>query len=192
MPASIPTPENNIPRRGISPSSLIHEGACPSSASERTIRPRPNIAASMVESIAEMSIIFIAVPAQVSPHLAKAATNGLSFSDSSEIGISSDKPKNAKKYSPTKDVIVYRMACGTVLVGLRVSEAANPIISKPAKVKTTINILPASPLIPDWKNGSAANMEIPIAPVLCIQVCDFFSVRSIVDAKILPSPLIQK
>src|SRR4051812_49220456 len=50
-----------------------------------------------------------------------------------------------------------------VLRGSLASEAARPMISKPAYAKTTSNILPAMPLIPPGMIDSLANSPAPIA-----------------------------
>ncbi|MNV65880.1 hypothetical protein D3C71_1586020 [compost metagenome] len=125
-------PENRIPRYGTSVLSRIQAGVCPSSASERSIRPRPKMEASIVERIADTSTMSITFPAQPRPCSESAVTNGLSCTVTTDPGTRKNSPAIADRNSPTRRMRVSRIAFGTCTFGFAVSDAARPSTSKPA------------------------------------------------------------
>jgi len=128
--ASMANPDARMPRRGTSLLSFSHAGAMPSSARERIILPSPNMAASMVDNMAETRTTFSAPPAQPIPCLSSAATNGLVCVFIRFVGISNSIKTMELMYSPVSSITVLRMALGTDFCGFLVSVAASPKAAK--------------------------------------------------------------
>ncbi|MPN23856.1 hypothetical protein SDC9_171249 [bioreactor metagenome] len=119
------------------------------------MRPIPNIAASMVESIAEIITMFIAVVAHPMPWNFKVKTNGLTSCSTPDAGISGSMTPIESTYKPTRLNTVFRIALGIVRLGFLASHAARPMISNPAYENIMVSMLPAIPSSPPTVAGAA-------------------------------------